>query len=242
LNLILTVAVFEKIPAEISSEIKGAISALHGEGLSRRKIVEALFDQGRVVSLSTVNQLIIRRKKKDSGVQRLLRRLGTQCLSSKRTGDLIKEVDRATKTANPRTQYSLAHRYQVSQRTLQLILKDNLGVISRNKMKTRALSNKQAAQRLERGPRFLELINGNKWKYVSSIDEAWLSLNDVDSVRDVHYQKEDRRPLKVTARSGNPNMKKRSCLPRESAPTEKQAFNSYHQRRKLIVGSSSTKF
>jgi hypothetical protein len=64
LNLILAVAVFEKMSAEISSEIKGAILALHGEGLSRRKIVKALFEQGKVVSLSIVDRLIIRHKKR----------------------------------------------------------------------------------------------------------------------------------------------------------------------------------
>jgi hypothetical protein len=64
LNSILAVAVFEKMLAEISSELKGAILALHGEGLSRRKILKALFDQRKVVSSSTVDRLIIRQKKR----------------------------------------------------------------------------------------------------------------------------------------------------------------------------------
>jgi hypothetical protein len=38
------------MPAEFSSELKEAILALHGEGLSRQKIVKALFDQEKVVS------------------------------------------------------------------------------------------------------------------------------------------------------------------------------------------------
>jgi hypothetical protein len=125
-------------------------------------------------------------------VQRPLKRLRTQCLPSKRTGDLIKKVDRATETANTPTQNGLAQLYQVSRRTIQRILEDKLGAVLRKKTKTHALSNKQAAQRLERDPRFLVLINGTKWKYVISIDEAWLSLNDVNGVRDVFYQKEDK--------------------------------------------------
>jgi hypothetical protein len=64
LNLILAVAVFGKMPAKISSELKRAILALHEEGLSRRKIVKALFDQGEVVPLSTVDRLIIHQKKR----------------------------------------------------------------------------------------------------------------------------------------------------------------------------------
>jgi hypothetical protein len=99
LNIIAAVEVFEKMPAEISSVLKEAILAIHGEGLSRPKIVKALFDQGKVVSLSTVDRLIICQKK-DNGMQRPLKRLGTQCIPSKRTGDLIKKVDRATDIAN----------------------------------------------------------------------------------------------------------------------------------------------
>jgi hypothetical protein len=45
--LILAVAVFEKMPAKISSELKGVISALHGEDLSRRKIVKLCLTKGK---------------------------------------------------------------------------------------------------------------------------------------------------------------------------------------------------
>jgi hypothetical protein len=117
---------------------------------------------------------------------------GTQCLPSKHTDEIIKKVDRAIDTANPPTQNGLAQRYQLSRRTIQPILEDDLGAVLRRKTKTHALSNKQAAQRLEQGPSFLELINGTKWKYVISIDEACLSLNDVNSVQDVFYQEEDK--------------------------------------------------
>jgi hypothetical protein len=57
------------------------------------------------------------------------------------------------------------------------------------KRKTHVLSNKQAQQRLDRGPRLLQLIGDNKWKYIISLDEAWLSLNDMNGIRGVYYKK-----------------------------------------------------
>jgi hypothetical protein len=100
-------------------------------------------------------------------------------------------------------------------------LKDDTGAVLRKKTKTHALSKKQAEQRPERGPRFLESINGIKWKYVISIDEAWLSLNDVNGVQDVYYQKEDKETPEGYTKKWKPKHEKKSCVSRESAPREK---------------------
>lgn len=42
---------------------------------------------------------------------------------------------------------------------------------------------------MDRDPRFQELIGGDRWKYVISLDEARLSLNDANGIRGVYYQK-----------------------------------------------------
>lgn len=129
-------------------------------------------------------------------MEKPLKRLGTQCLPSKQTKDLIKKVDKVTDSANPPTQKELARRLKVSSSTIRRVLKDNLRSELKKKAKTHALFNKQPKQRLDRGPHFLKLIDRTKWKYIISLDQAWLSLNNVKKIRDVYYQKEGKKTPK----------------------------------------------
>jgi AraC-like DNA-binding protein len=142
------------------------------------------------VSASTVLRFIRKCKLEIQAVTGPVKRLGTQCLPSKRTKSLIRKVDRATDKADPPTLKQLAQRYEVSRRTVQRILKDDLGAGLRKKTRTYVLSNKQMQQHLDRGRRFLQLIGGNHWEYIISLDEAWLSMNDSNGIRDVYYKKQ----------------------------------------------------
>jgi methylphosphotriester-DNA--protein-cysteine methyltransferase len=177
------------MPAQTSSEVRAAILAHHHHGLSGQKIVDQLKNTGIFSSKSTVNRIVKEFYLDQSGVIKPAKRLATQCSPVKRTKELIRKVDRITNKANPPTQRQLAERYGVSRSTIRRILKDDLGAELMRKRKTHALSNKQAQQRLDRGPRFLQLIGGNKCKYIISLDEAWLSLNDVNGIRGVYYKK-----------------------------------------------------
>jgi transposase len=177
------------MPAKISSEIRAAILAHHQHGLSCRKIISVLTDFKPTPSRATVARVIREYQLERQGIVKGPKSLGPQNLPSKRTKELVRKIDKATDKANPPTQKQLAQRYEVSASTIRRILNEDIGAKLRKKCRTHALSNKQAQQRLDRGPHFLELIKGNKWKYVISLDEAWLGLNDVNVVRDVVYQK-----------------------------------------------------
>ncbi|OQV19433.1 hypothetical protein BV898_06547 [Hypsibius exemplaris] len=83
----------------------------------------------------------------------------------------------------------MAERYDVSERTIRRILSKNLQSDLLKKTETHALSNKQVQQRLNRGPRFLKLLEGDRWKYVVSFDEFCLSMNDCGGIRDCYYRK-----------------------------------------------------
>jgi hypothetical protein len=177
-----------KMPAPTSSETKAAILAHHQNGLSCRKIVLALSNLESPPRKTAVNDVIREFKNGSFGLTKPLKRLGNQCLPTKRTPDLIRKVAAITSRANPPTQKQMAVRYGVDRKTIRNVLTKDLGRTLRKKRKTHALSDKQAKQRLDRGPGFLELIGGRKWKYVISLDEAWLSLNDVNGVRGVYYE------------------------------------------------------
>jgi methylphosphotriester-DNA--protein-cysteine methyltransferase len=146
------------MPPQTSSEVRAAILAHHHHGLSGQKIVDQLKNTGVFSSKSTVNRIIKEFYLEQSGVTKPAKRLATQCSPVKRTKDLIRKVDRITNKANPPSQRQLAERYGVSRSTIRRILKDDLGAELRRKRKTHALSNKQVQQRLDGGPRFLQLI------------------------------------------------------------------------------------
>jgi hypothetical protein len=64
--------------------------------------------------------------------------------------------------------------------TVRRIIEDNLQEVLRKKVKTHMFSKKMMTQRVEKGTRLLRLIWRNKWKYVVSIDEAWVYLKHVN--------------------------------------------------------------
>jgi hypothetical protein len=110
------------------------------------------------------------------GVTKPVKRLETSCLPSKWTEDLIRNVDRATEKAEPLTIKLPAQRYDASRRSMQQILKEDLGAELQKKTRTHALANKQMQQCLDRARYFLQLIGGDGWKYSTSLDEAWPSM------------------------------------------------------------------
>jgi hypothetical protein len=57
----------------------------------------------------------------------------------------------------------------------------------RQKYRVHALSNKQALQLMERGPRFLKYLKSQKWKFIVTIDEAWVYTTNFNGVRKVYY-------------------------------------------------------
>jgi hypothetical protein len=164
--------------AQTPFEVRAANLVHHHNGLSGRKIVDQLKNIGIFSSKSTVNRIVKEYYLEQSGVTEPTKWLATLCLLVKHTEDLIRKVNRITNKENLPTQRQLAQRYGMPRSIIRRILKDDLETELRRKRETHALSNKQVQQRLDQGPRFLQLIGGNKWKFNISLDEAWLSLNN----------------------------------------------------------------
>jgi transposase len=96
------------MPAPITFDIRAAILAHHQHEMSCRKITETLLGTGTTVSESTVLRVIRKYESESQAVTKPVKRLGTQCLPSKRTRSLIRKVDRATDKADPPTLKQLA--------------------------------------------------------------------------------------------------------------------------------------
>jgi len=178
------------MPAKINSELKGAILGLSASGLSNKKIRKNLLAKGYAVSDRTVDRVITKKKLKDEGFSTPVKKLGTQNKPFKRTPALIKKIDKATTGPNPASYRRMEQDLQVSKRTIQKVLDEDLGKVMRRKKRTHVLSDKQAKQRRDKGPDFLRLISRGKWKYIISIDESFVTMNDINGRRGIYYAKD----------------------------------------------------
>ncbi|OQV19851.1 hypothetical protein BV898_06121 [Hypsibius exemplaris] len=157
------------MPAPMDSKARGTILAHHQNGHSHRKIVDALFELGFSVSKSTITRLIMEYEREKRGIFEPAKKLGPQCLPSKRNKNLIRKVNAATDVDNPPTLDQMAERYDVSEKTILRVLNEDLKSDLLKKTKTHAVSNKQAQERLDRGPRFLKLLGGGESMEVCSV-------------------------------------------------------------------------
>ncbi|OQV12441.1 hypothetical protein BV898_13317 [Hypsibius exemplaris] len=100
---------------------------------------------------------------------------------------LVAAIEKDHSGPNPLTRSAFSLKYGVSATTIARVISQDLEGKVRKKCRVHALSNKQAKQRLDRGPRFLRYINARKWKNVITIDEAWVYLIDVNRIRKIYY-------------------------------------------------------
>ena len=63
-----------------------------------------------------------------------------------------------------------------------------LGVKYKKKQKTHKLTDKQAAQRLKRGPTFRRWLSKRKLRYIATLDEMYLSISGAIEKRDGYYE------------------------------------------------------
>ncbi|OQV15192.1 hypothetical protein BV898_10576 [Hypsibius exemplaris] len=70
--------------------------------------------------------------------------------------------------------------------TVWRIINWGLAGEKRSKRKTHMLSDKQVAQQVLRIPRLLKHLDGGKWRYIVSIDEAWCYMSHVNGRRKIY--------------------------------------------------------
>ena len=77
---------------------------------------------------------------------------------------------------------------EVLQTTMAGIIGVDLGMKYKKKQKTHKLTDKQAAQRLKRGPTFRRWLSQRKLPYIVTLDEMYLSTNDTTGKRNGYYE------------------------------------------------------
>src|SRR5208283_5416506 len=119
------------------------------------------------------------------------RKLATQNLPSVRIQALIKKVAKAIHSPNPQSQRQMAKKFKTSTTTINRPLKVDLDVKVRKKRKTHTLTPEQAEQRLALGPEFLQFLTPRKLRHIFTMDETWVSTNDLIGEKNIYYKQEN---------------------------------------------------
>ena len=199
------------MPAEISSEVRGAILAPIQNGQSCHKIAALLTDMGMTASHTKVAKVKKEAEAERLGVPKKPKKLGTQCRPTRKRMEVAKKVAQEIYCANPPAIRQLAHKHGVSDYMIRKIISENCDAELRNKFKVHALSHRQALQRMERGPRFRKYLTGQKWKYIMTIDEAWVYTTSVNGVRKVYYRFRGRENPESWQKNGRRSILMASC-------------------------------
>ena len=137
-----------------------------------------------------------------SGVQKILRkkfvddqtpvkpvkRLTNPGKPTVRTPEVIRQVKNDVSGRKPLSQRNVAKKRHISQTTVRRIIREDLQGVLRKKYRVHALSDKQAAQRVEIGREFLEYLEGEKFKKIITIDECWIYLTNTGGNRKIYYE------------------------------------------------------
>ena len=175
------------MPAKTNSDTILRIETLYRSGLNAEEIHLELNEPDNPISLSTIYRRIRKIFLKDKGIGTPKKRLGKQNLPKVRSPANIRKVDKATTGPNCLTQREMVKRFGLSKGTIHTILKKDLKKKLHKKVKTHALSDAQVEKRRVFAPRLLEKLKRGKWKYVISIDESWISMNNINRRRSIHW-------------------------------------------------------
>ena len=148
-----------------SEFVRGRVLEMYHFLKSCRKVSKNLAQEGISVCAMTVNNIInAKRAGKKSSSKKQSKNPGKPLL---RTKGLVNKVAKVIDCADLLRQRDLARKYGVSQITVARIVRVNLGMKYKKKQKTHKLKEKQAAQRLKRGPTFRRWLKRRHSKALS---------------------------------------------------------------------------
>ena len=174
----------------ISVELRGRILAFRGLNYSSSMAVSALQQENVIVSKRTVCRVwesVEKKSEKNSPVENERSNRGRPTI---RTPTKIKKIGNFCSKDNPVSQRCLAKKLGVSQTTVNRLIHDNLGAVTRKKTKVHYISPKAILQRKERAYPFYQFISENLY-YILSMDEAMLPLDYANGQTNFFYLTEN---------------------------------------------------
>lgn len=185
------------MPKIISDFVKGYVFRLSEDGYSYTSIIKICKEKNVHISKFAISKIIIDNKENfDSGSKKDV--FGRKPKDSSRSlTPIAKKVAQYINKENPMSQRNVAARLNISQSTVNRIIKTKLNLKMRKKTKVHVLSQKHIKERKTKCRKLYENhLAGQKWKYIVTLDEAWIYLNDCNQPRAIYYVKNEFKGVK----------------------------------------------
>lgn len=170
--------------------IEGYIFALYEEEYSYSIIKKRCEKHGFNISTRKISDIINKKGKKRQSLHLTGKKVKNAYPTKVRTPLIISKVASHVLKENPTPQRTIAKSLNISIGTVNKIIKSDLKLIKTKKHDVHRLTPKHVSQRKTMCRLLYEnYLAGEKWKYVVTIDEAWIYLSDCNRKRSIYYRK-----------------------------------------------------
>lgn len=171
---------------------KGYIKGLSDAGFSASVIIKRCREAGIDLSKSVVNSVIAEIKKTGHPAKFTTEKVKPKRSRPSRPLATVKVIKRLARQENPPTQKTMAFKAGTSASTVNRVIHDDLRLRKRFKARGHALSARHISERKTNARKLYERhLSGDKWRFVVTLDEAWIYLNDCGKTRAIFYRPKD---------------------------------------------------
>ena len=173
---------------KIDPYVVGRIVEAYQYSRSPTKVQSRLAEDNIHVSLSTIKRYAKEHREKTSGKVIQKKTAWKRGRPFRRTKAFVNKVRKALECRNPDSQRLLSKKYKCAKGTIYRTARLDLGLKWKKKASVHKLNVRQAAQRLQRAPRFRKWLSKRKLPYIVTLDECWVSTNHTTGERDGYYE------------------------------------------------------
>jgi len=178
-----------RMPPKIDRYWEGYITGLSDAKYSYFAIIKACKQRGFVVSKKGISSVLNSCGKRRSGAIPVGKKQADPRPSTSRTPDVIRKVRSLVTGPNPATQRAIATKVGTSVYTVNTIINRDLKLEKRHKSHVHKLLPRHVNERRTNSRKLYErYLAGEKWKYVVTLDEAYVYLSDCNKPRAIFYR------------------------------------------------------
>lgn len=180
------------MPPKTSPWLEGYVFALSEEGYASGMIEKRCKKLGFAVMASGIRKVLLRARANVGSDMREAGGTRKPHHRPKRNTAVVKKVKALVNKENPATQRIIGQRAGVSQSTVHRIITAELQLVKRRKSSVHALLPRHISERKTNCRKLYErYLAGDKWKFVVTLDEAWIYLSDTNKIRTICYRPKD---------------------------------------------------
>jgi len=174
--------------------VKGYVIALSDVNYSYSQIKKQLKIRNIDISKFTISKIIQKQRNSLTLGHNMNIPVPKRYKKSTRTKEAIHKVELLVRKENPETQRTIASRLNMSVGSVNNIIHKDLDLKTRKIYKTHRLLPKHRQDRFTKCRLLYEnYLAGDKWKFVVTIDEAWVYLQSCNRKRSIYYEKRGER-------------------------------------------------